>query len=104
MMKSINISTKFTILIMVVTLVAVSAISFFSYDYHLKSNREKFSTNLNAIADNQASYFNSFFEKGERAVQVLQNSEKLKNSLSGNAAAPSEGGGMDLMMTPPAAP
>src|SRR5688572_7735833 len=94
MMKSINISTKFTILILVVSLIAVAAISFFSYDYHLKSNREKFATNLGVIADNQTAYFNTYFERAERAIQFLQHSDKLKSSTG----AGSTGGGMDFMM------
>jgi PAS domain S-box-containing protein len=94
MMKSINISTKFTILILVVSLIAVAAISFFSYDYHLKTNREKFATNLGVIADNQTAYFNTYFERAERAIQFLQHSDKLKSS----AGAGSNGGGMDFMM------
>ena len=97
MMKSINISTKFTILILVVSLVAVTAISFFSYDYHLKANQEKFATNLAAIADNQAAYFNTYFERAEQAIQILQNSEKIKTGLAGGA---SSGGGMDMTMPP----
>src|SRR5688572_33269289 len=94
MMKSINISTKFTVLILAVSLVAVAAISFFSYDYHLKANQEKFATNLAVIADNQTAYFNTYFERAERAIQFLQNSDKLKSS----GAAAGDGGGMDLMM------
>ena len=61
-MKSIKISTKFTVLILAITLIAVAAISFFSYDYHLKSNQEKFATTLAVIADNQTAYFNNYFE------------------------------------------
>ncbi len=98
MMKSINISTKFTILILVVSLVAVTAISFFSYDYHLKANQEKFATNLAAIADNQTAYFNTYFEKAEQAVLILQNSEKLKAGLAGGGSSSSDG--MDMMMPP----
>src|SRR5690606_19938320 len=99
MMKSINISTKFTILILVVSLIAVAAISFFSYDYHLKANKEKFATNLSVIADNQTAYFNSYFERAERAVQFLQSSDKLKTELA-NGGGSSEGGGMDFLMAP----
>src|SRR3990170_5985998 len=98
MMKSINISTKFTILILVVSLVTVTAISFFSYDYHLKANQEKFATNLAAIADNQTAYFNTYFERAEQAIQILQNSEKIRTGLAGGA---SNGDGMD--MVPPIA-
>ncbi|HZI25571.1 MAG TPA: hypothetical protein VFD46_10855, partial [Chryseolinea sp.] len=98
MMKSINISTKFTVLILAVSLVAVAAISFFSYDYHLKANQEKFATNLAVIADNQTAYFNSYFERAERTVQFLQNSDKLKSSLASGGA--STEGGADLLMAP----
>ena len=95
MMKSINISTKFTVLILAVSLVAVAAISFFSYDYHLKANQEKFATNLAVIADNQTAYFNSYFERAERTVQFLQNSDKLRSGLAGGGG--SSEGGVDLL-------
>jgi len=95
MMKSINISTKITFLILTISLAAIAAISFFSYDYHLKATQEKFSTNLNVIADNRAAYFNTYFEKAAIAVQLLQNSETLKQS-GASAAGPAQGG-VDLM-------
>ena len=101
MMKSINLSTKFTALILAVSLIAVGAISFFSYDYHLKANQEKFATNLAVIADNQTAYFNTVFEKAERAVQFLQNSDRLKTILASGGSNTS-GGEMDLMMLPAA--
>jgi len=96
-MKSINVSTKVAILILVVSLIAVGAISFFSYDYHLKANREKYTTTLNALAENKAAYLNTYFEKASSAIQILQNSETLKNGGGGGAAAPSDGGGDDLL-------
>lgn len=96
-MKRINISTKFTVLILAVSLIAVGAISFFSYDYHLKTNQEKFASNLAVIADNQTAYFNAFFENAERSLEYLQNSESLKAKL---ANAGGNGGGIDLMMPP----
>jgi len=99
MMKSINISTKVTLLIMTVSLVAIAAISFFSYDYHRKNTQDKFAATLGVIADNRAAYFNTFFERASTAIQVLQNSDAIK---SGNNAA-SESGGADLtsLMGPP---
>ena len=93
-MKSINISTKIAILILGISMVAVAAISFFSYDYHLKSNRDKFTTNLTVIADNRALYFNSYFDKNENALKLLQQDERLKPSSG--SSAPSDGG-FDLM-------
>src|SRR6187551_194722 len=93
MMKSINISTKIAILILAISLVTVAAISFFSYDYHLKSNRDKFTTNLTVIADNRALYFNTYFEKNANALELLQQDEKLRPA-SGAAASD---GGFDMM-------
>jgi PAS domain S-box-containing protein len=94
MMKSINISTKIAILILAISLVAVAAISFFSYDYHLKSNRDKLTTNLTVIADNRTLYFNTYFEKNANALEFLQQDEKLKPA---KGTAPTEDGGFDLM-------
>ncbi len=84
MMKSINISTKITILILAISLVTVAAISFFSYDYHLKSNQDKFITNLSVIADYRALYLNTYFEKNANALKMLLQDDRLKAS-SGSA-------------------
>jgi len=94
MMKSINISTKITFLILFVSLAAIGAISFFSYDYHLKTTQEKFSTNLQVIADNRTAYFNAYFDRAHVAVQILQNSETLKGKAEDTSSA---GDGMDLL-------
>jgi len=88
MIKNMNISTKLTLLILATTLVAVSAISFFSYDYHVKTVKEKYVANLNALAENYSSYFNTYFYRAATAVQILQNSDRIKNN---SAAAPSAG-------------
>ncbi|HEY3402908.1 MAG TPA: PAS domain S-box protein [Ohtaekwangia sp.] len=93
MIKSINVSTKITILILLVSIVAVAAISFFSYDFHFKTAEEKNTTTLTVIADNRTAYINSFLDKAAIAINVLQNSETVKNG--GSAPA---GGGMDMMM------
>lgn len=101
MIRSIKISTKIILLTLVLALVAVLAISFFTYDYNVKASQEKYLTNLNVIADNRAAYFNTLFEKAVQGVKVMQQSETLKNN--GSAPAADAGGGMDLMsmMGPP---
>src|SRR5690349_24761759 len=102
MMKSINISTKVTLLIMAVSLAAIAAISFFSFDYHQKNTRDKYAATLGVIADNRAAYFNTFFERASMAIQVLQNADALK---SGASSAPASGGAdlMAMMGPPPGA-
>jgi PAS domain S-box-containing protein len=88
MMKSINISTKITLLVMLLSLVAVSAISFFTYDNLRKTNQERYLNNLSIIAENRAGYINGYLEKVVNGVRVLQESEIVKS-----------GGGLsDVMM------
>ncbi|MEJ7643576.1 MAG: PAS domain S-box protein [Chryseolinea sp.] len=91
MKKSINLSTKITVLIMTVSLLAIVAISFFSYDYHIKATKEKYAATLNVIADNRTAYLNTFFTNAATAIQILQNSDVIE----GNSSAPD--GGPDLM-------
>ena len=88
MMKSINISTKITVLVMLLSLVAVTAISFFTYDSIRKTNQEKYTNNLTVIADNRAGYINSYLEKVVNGIRVLQESEIVKSG----------GGPSDLML------
>lgn len=97
MIKNINVSAKITLLILAISLVAVSAIGFFSYDYHLKSLQEKNQANLTVIADNYANYFNTYFERAALAVQVLQQADQIKENGSGGDTG---GGDMfgDMMM------
>ena len=89
MIKNINVSTKITILILGITLVAVASISFFSYDYHRKATQEKNVTTLTAIADNYAQYFSNYFDKAATAVQILKNAPEITSNAG---SAPSSGG------------
>jgi PAS domain S-box-containing protein len=104
MIKNINVSTKITLLILAIALVAVIAISFFSYDYHVKSLQQKHQANLSAIADNYASYFNNYFERGGLAVKVLQSSDVLTQAAqpaSSPASDPMMGMDMPMDIGPP---
>jgi PAS domain S-box-containing protein len=84
MIRNINVSTKITLLILAVTLVGVSAVSFFSYDYHRKTIQQKNVSTLTAFADHYAAYFNSYFERAATAVQILKNAP----AITSNAASP----------------
>lgn len=85
-MKNINISTKITLLILLISLVAVTAVSFFTYDHIRKTNQEKYLVNLNVIADNRAGYFSAYFDKVVIALRSLQESEVIKSG--GTSSAP----------------
>jgi PAS domain S-box-containing protein len=94
MMKGIKISTKVTLLILFLSMVAAGAISFFTYDYVIKTNHEKFITNLTVIADNRASYFNNYFDKVASAIKIIQESETIKTGQKSSTTGSDE---VDLM-------
>lgn len=89
-MKGINISSKIILLMVFLALIAVSAISFFTYDYVHKTNREKFTANLQVIADHRAGYFNTYFEKAVHGVKLMQNADAIRNGESSASAAPAD--------------
>ncbi|MBT1702799.1 PAS domain S-box protein [Chryseosolibacter indicus] len=95
MIKGIKISTKVTLLVLLLATVAVTAISLFTYDYVLKTKQEKFITNLTVIADNRAAYFNHYFEKVTSAIHFMQESSAIKE---GGSTSTANTGGDDLMM------
>ncbi len=94
MLKNIKISTKVTLIILIISLVAVTAISFFTYEYNLKANQEKFINNLSAIADSRAEHFKVYFEKAVTGIKVIQQSDRVKG---GSQSAAPDAGGFDLM-------
>jgi PAS domain S-box-containing protein len=101
MMKSINISTKITLLIFVLSLVAVSAISFFTYDYLKKANQEKYTTNLSVVADNRAGYLSSYLDKTVTAIRTMQEADAIKSGGTSpqTSPSPSEEGDPMAMVT-----
>src|SRR5688572_19149426 len=95
MIKSISISAKITLLILLLSVVAVTAISFFTYDYVKKTREEKFRTNLAVIADNRAGFVNAYLEKVVASLKSLQESDVLK---SGGSSGQAPGAEPDLWM------
>ncbi len=87
MMKGIKISTKITFLIVALGVIAVSAISLFTYDYVIRLRQDKFTTNLTVIADNRASYINNYLERVASSMQLLQQSDVLKSGGTSTTAA-----------------
>jgi PAS domain S-box-containing protein len=77
MLRNIKLSTKVTLIILIISLVAIVAISFFTYDYNVTTNREKFVSNLNTLADSRTAYFGSYFEKVIAGIKVIQESDEL---------------------------
>jgi PAS domain S-box-containing protein len=97
MLKGIKISTKITLLILVLSVIAVTAISFFTYDYILKNNQEKFTTNLSVIADYRAAYLSNYFNKIITKVEILQSSPTLTSGPAPSAPVSTGDEMSDLM-------
>src|SRR5688572_24893613 len=100
MLKGIKISTKISVLVIAISLVAVGAISFFTYDFNLKNNREKITNNLNVITENRAAQVNTYFEKVAYGMKLLQSSTEINQGGSA-AAAPADDMGAMFDMGPP---
>ena len=90
MMKGIKISTKISVLVILVSLVAVGAISFFTYDFNVKTNREKITNNLSVITENRAAQINTYFDKISYAISILQKSQEIKGDSSTASAPPAD--------------
>jgi len=88
MRKGFTIRAKITALIFSVSLVAVLAISFFTYEYNVKLNREKVTNNLRVTVDARAAYMATQLERITNGLQALQTSDKL--TASSTTAAPAD--------------
>jgi HAMP domain-containing protein len=86
MIKGIKISTKITVLVILISLVAVASISFFTYEFNLQTNRDKVFNNLNVVADNRAAQVTAFFDRIAFALSVLQQANEVNDSTSSSAA------------------
>src|SRR5687768_4939962 len=100
MIKSINISTKITLLILLLSLVAVTAVSFFTYDSIRKAHEEKYLTNLNVIADNRAAFVSTYLDKVLTRLDALKQSEMLRTGGSASPVVADSGGDLMAMMAP----
>ncbi|HXF29737.1 MAG TPA: hypothetical protein VN457_07790, partial [Chlamydiales bacterium] len=82
MFKNIKIRAKITGLI--VTLVAVVALAFaiLTYQVNVKAERDKLNLSITAIADEQATMLNYFFDHAATTAKFLQNSSQMKAELA----------------------
>ena len=95
MFRNIKISAKITGLVFLLTLIAVTAISFFTYTVNLQANQDKYANNLSVVADNRAGLLNTYIEKITFTLSSLQNSEALKTNLASGGSSSTSG--MDMM-------
>src|SRR6478609_5823313 len=95
MFRNIKISAKITGLVFLLTLIAVTAISFFTYTVNLQANQDKYANNLSVVADNRAGLLNTYIEKLTFTLGSLQNSEALKSNLASTGSP--DASGMDMM-------
>jgi PAS domain S-box-containing protein len=81
MLKSIKISTKITILILIITMVSVLAMALFTYHINSNASKERLQTGISVIADNRAQQLNHYFDHLAFSAHFLQNSEQVKTLL-----------------------
>jgi PAS domain S-box-containing protein len=72
MFRNIKISAKITGLIVMVSLLTVIAIGVFTYRYNFETSQEKYSNNLNVVADNRAELINHFLENAVHSYKLVQ--------------------------------
>jgi PAS domain S-box-containing protein len=95
MLKSLKISTKIGAIAVVLTMLSVLAISFFSYHYNQKANELKNQTALSSLTESRALYVDQQLTSLELAIKTIQQADVVKNQ---QAASPtSNEGGADLM-------
>ena len=88
--KRVNISTKITTLVLTISVLAVLAISFFTYEFNLQTNREKIISNLNVITENRASQVNTYFDKIDFELGLLQRASEITNVASDTGTTESD--------------
>ena len=69
MFRNIKISTKIAVLIIGLSLVAVVAISTFTYRINVQQAQEKISVALNTVADQRALLVNQYFDNLVRKIK-----------------------------------
>jgi len=70
--KDLDITSKITILVLILSIVAVGGISLFTFDFNKKATSEKYIYSLNAITETRAHHINLFFETTSKAITTIQ--------------------------------
>ncbi len=97
MFRNIKISAKITGLVLLLAIITLVAISFFTFTINREAALDKLTTNISLVADSRAELLNTHLEKITFSLKLIQNSETLKNDLNGTATASSSTvGGMDM--------
>jgi PAS domain S-box-containing protein len=87
MFRNFKISVKIASLIIALSLVAVVAISIFTYRLNVQSAEEKISLTISAVADNRAAQFNQYFDNLKSVLQFLQQSKTFSVPLPEDTAS-----------------
>lgn len=82
MLKNIKISTKITLLILIISLVTVLSIGLFTLQINVNANREKLNTNISVIADNRVALLNHYFDHIASVARFFQNSKQIREQLT----------------------
>ena len=80
MFRNIKISVKLATLIIGLSLIAVVAISVFTYQLNVQSASEKISATVTSLADHRAAQLNHYFDNLQNQLRFLQESKTFINT------------------------
>ena len=87
MFRNFKISIKVTLLIISLSLVAVAAISTFTYQQNIKSEQDKISLSIATLADNRAALLNNYFDNINSILAFLQTSKTFSSTTASDSAS-----------------
>ncbi len=96
MFKKISISTKITGLVISIVLVTLLAISYISFKLSRQAVQERYSESLRVVTESQAGKISAYFDNVIGNIKFLQESNTIKEGAVASESAPSGGGGLDF--------
>lgn len=93
MFRNIKISAKITGLVLILAIVTVAAISFFTYQVNREAAEEKLINTLSVVADNRAELLNTRLNGIYTSLELLQQTNSVNNALGAaevETASPAE--------------
>jgi PAS domain S-box-containing protein len=93
MFKNIKISTKISLLVILLTGLAIAAISFFTQDFHKKNIYDRYAATVESLSESHAALVAASTERTRHALTILQQAEVLTSQATPSPAD----AGMDMM-------
>ncbi|MTI38259.1 hypothetical protein E1140_02020, partial [Fulvivirga lutimaris] len=97
MFKQISISTKITGLVISIVVVTLLAISYISYRQSKEAVQQRYSESLRVVSESKASKLKTSFDHVVASLKFMQQAKDLKEGITASSSSSSSGGsGMDF--------